>query len=69
MTRKVNEGLPDYARIHRVLMVEQPISEALMTGNGRLKRSEVISLYQTDIENEYERKTDTETSGVALNVL
>jgi len=69
MTRKVNEGLPDYAQIHRVLMVEQPISEALMTGNGRLKRSEVISLYQTDIEHEYERETDIETSGVALNVL
>ncbi len=69
MKNKVNEGLPDYAQIHRVMTIEQPIGEELITGNGRLKRNEVISRYQTDIENEYEQKMDIEKSGVVLNVL
>ncbi len=68
MTSEVNEGLPDYARIHRVMIVEQPLSEELITGNGRLKRSEVIGRYRTDIENQYQRKTDFDTSGLAANV-
>lgn len=69
MTSKVNEGLPDYARIHRVMIVEQPLSEEFITGNGRLKRSEVIGRYRADIENQYQRKTDFDTSGLAANVL
>jgi long-chain acyl-CoA synthetase len=77
MTSKVNEGLPDYARIHHVTVIEQPISEELVSANGRLKRREVICQYRTDIENKYHGKTlvdtpvDTpvDTSGVAVNVL
>ena len=69
MTSEVNEGLPDYARIHRVMIVEQPLSEEFITGNGRLKRSEVIGRYRADIENQYQRKTDFDTSGLAANVL
>ncbi len=71
MISKVNNGLPDYARIHRVMIVEQPIGEELITGNGRLKRSEVVIQYQKDIEREYEdeRKPNIETSGATVNVL
>jgi hypothetical protein len=50
------------------MIVEQPLSEELITGNGRLKRSEVIGRYRADIENQYQRKTDFDTSGLAANV-
>ncbi len=52
---RVNAGLPDYARIHRFIVAEQPFTPAngLATANGRPRRPEIAARYQDNLERLY----------------
>lgn len=52
---RVNETLPDYARIHHWLRLPEPLSKArgTLTENQRLKRDAIYDLYSAEIENLY----------------
>ena len=44
---RINEHLPDYARVKKVIMANEPFTSAngLLTGNGRLKRTAIQQKY------------------------
>ena len=52
----VNERLPDYARVRRWLIADQPFlpSNGLLTWNGRLRRRQITTIYQDRIDRLYE---------------
>lgn len=54
----VNAGLPDYARVRRWLLADQPFLPAngLLTWNGRLRRREIAAVYQSRLDNLYEEE-------------
>lgn len=52
----VNDRLPDYARIRRWLIADQPFlpNNDLLTWNGRLRRRQITTIYQDRIDRMYE---------------
>ncbi len=55
----INLTLPDYARVSKYLLSNEPFSLAnnQLTANGRLRRAEIFQHYQIAIENLYQGKT------------
>lgn len=51
---EINEALPDYARIHDFLLMEEAIDPAYITANGRLKRAAVIEHYGATINEHFD---------------
>jgi len=49
---KVNERLPDYARVRRWLIADEPFSSMndMATANGRLRRDQILAHYRTNID-------------------
>ncbi len=56
--QRVNDRLPDYARIGRWLYAEAPftLGNGLATGNGRLRRDRIMDLYGARIERLYQNE-------------
>lgn len=56
---KINQALPDYARVRNYLLADVPFSVAnnQRTANGRLRRAEIFQHYQIAIEDLYQGKT------------
>lgn len=56
---EVNDGLPDYARVGRWLLADEPFTSknGLLTPNGRLKREAIKQAYESRINAMYEEKT------------
>ncbi len=56
---RVNESLPDYARVRRWIHSEEPFSLARgeLTGNGRLRRHALLRRYGRQLEPLYHEKT------------
>lgn len=54
--QRINQTLPDYARVGQYLLSEAPFSLAngQLTANGRLRRTEIYQHYQTLIEDLYQ---------------
>lgn len=50
---KVNQGLPDYARLQKWWRVKQTQWQGLLTANGRLRREQVSDVFKDDIERLY----------------
>ena len=48
---KINKTLPDYAQIGKIIITKEPFSlkNNLLTGNGRIRRSEIINFYQNQL--------------------
>lgn len=59
---EVNGGLPDYARVSRYLLVDEPFSAAngLLTGNGRVRRSAIRARYGAALDALYQPSSQTE---------
>lgn len=55
---QTNAELPDYAQVHEYIVVAEPIDAQLMTANGRLKREQVASRYQNEINAHYQRVSE-----------
>lgn len=55
MVARVNEQLPDYARIHHWYLMEEPLSDELVTSNGRMKRDAITKHYRCLIEKHYDK--------------
>lgn len=55
---QINHMLPDYARIHRWVLADEPFSpgNGQMTSNGRLRRSDILAVYQDRIDQLYQEK-------------
>jgi long-subunit acyl-CoA synthetase (AMP-forming) len=56
LINKSNEHLPDYARVHEFILMEDELDQTLTTSNGRLKRADVINQYQSFIDAHYSSK-------------
>lgn len=52
---QVNQSLPDYARVTRWILAEQPFhfNNGLATSNGRLRRDQIFKNYQDSIQDLY----------------
>lgn len=48
---KINETLPDYAQIGKIIINKEPFSvnNNMLTGNGRIRRGEIINFYQNQL--------------------
>jgi long-chain acyl-CoA synthetase len=48
---KINENLPDYAKIGKIILSQEPFSTKnnMLTGNGRIRRDEIFKFYQNQI--------------------
>jgi long-chain acyl-CoA synthetase len=62
--RRVNEGLPDYARITRWIVAEEAFTPAngMATANGRLKRDAIFARYRAPLERLYDEEAVTHVS-------
>lgn len=49
-----NAELPDYARSHAHIVMDQPLTPDLVTPNGRLRRQLALAQFQTVIDGHYE---------------
>lgn len=49
---KINQNLPDYAQIKKIILAKEPFSQKnkMLTGNGRIRREEVFKFYQKQIK-------------------
>jgi len=56
---RVNESLPDYARVRRWIHSREPFSvnSGELTGNGRLRRHALRDRYQPQLESLYQKET------------
>jgi len=54
--RKVNDSLPDYARIRRWLLATEPFTamNEMATPNGRLRRERIFLRYRQELNALYE---------------
>lgn len=68
LVQEVNSTLPDYARVHRHLVMTQPLDASLMTGNGRLKRDLALRKYSALINQIYKTKANSTLEGAVANV-
>jgi long-chain acyl-CoA synthetase len=50
----INQSLPDYARIHHVIVPQSPLEACFQTSNGRLKREMVTTHYLAEINDCYQ---------------
>ncbi len=55
LIRQSNGGLPDYAQVHDFILMGDNLDDNLVTSNGRLKRAEILTRYQKEIESHYQR--------------
>lgn len=57
---EVNRGLPDYARVARFAMIDEPFSSAngLLTGTGRIRRRSIEQRYGALIQSLYSEEHD-----------
>lgn len=48
---KINDNLPDYAKIGKIILSQEPFSvkNNMLTGNGRIRRDEIFKFYQNQI--------------------
>lgn len=60
---KINDDLPDYARIKRWIIADKPLSSHgnLLTANGRPRRDKIAAVYQDRIDSLYDAQA-TETA-------
>ncbi|KAB7767064.1 AMP-binding protein [Xanthomonas maliensis] len=63
---EVNAGLPDYARVARIVRADRPFTAAdgLLTANGRPRREAILFHYQTAVDACYRRPATLSVSGV-----
>jgi long-subunit acyl-CoA synthetase (AMP-forming) len=63
----VNAGLPDYARVSRIVRASAPFStkDGLLTANGRPRRDAILARYGDDIEASYGRAPLFSVPGVS----
>lgn len=66
----VNQGLPDYARIHKFILALEPFSIAnqLLTDNGRLRRAAIMTHYAPAIDALYSSDSTTNPAGVVYEI-
>jgi long-chain acyl-CoA synthetase len=57
LLNKVNSGLPDYAQVHEIIVMREPLSieNAMLGETGKIKRDLVIANYQTQINHIYQQ--------------
>jgi len=62
--RRVNDSLPDYARVSRWIVAEEAFapSNGMATANGRLKRDAVFARYRAQLERLYDEEAMTRVS-------
>jgi len=67
----INENLPDYARIKKIVLANTPFSTSnqLLTDNGRLRRDAIISAFSTSITNIYSDEPHADDAGVVYDIL
>ncbi|CAN5880023.1 AMP-dependent synthetase/ligase [soil metagenome] len=59
-----NHALPDYARVHRWLLAQEPFTprNSTLTANGRLRRPQILAAFSEAIEPLYSHPNFTETN-------
>lgn len=64
---EVNAGLPDYARVSRIVRAPAPFSAGtgLLTANGRLRRDAILSHFQAEVDASYRRPASVPSTGVS----
>lgn len=64
---EVNAGLPDYARVSRIVRAAAPFSTSagLLTANGRPRRDVILSHYQAEVDASYRRPASVPPTGVS----
>jgi long-chain acyl-CoA synthetase len=62
--RRVNESLPDYARVTRWIVADEAFAPAngMATANGRLKRDAIFARYRATLERLYDEEAMTHVS-------
>ena len=58
---RINDDLPDYARIRRWIIADKPFSGHLLTANGRPRRDEIAAVYQDRIDSLYDLHSEETT--------
>ncbi|CAN5415406.1 AMP-dependent synthetase/ligase [soil metagenome] len=60
--QSANEALPDYARIRRWLLAEEPFTprNGMLTANGRLRRERILAAFSESVEGVYSHANLTE---------
>lgn len=53
LVNEANKNLPDYARVHCWIELEEPLAETFITSNGRLRRNEVLREFDGMIQDHY----------------
>lgn len=63
----VNAGLPDYARVSRIVRAPAPFSAStgLLTANGRPRREAILSYFQAEVDASYRRPATIPSMGVS----
>jgi len=64
---EVNVGLPDYARVSRIVRASAPfsVSTGLLTANGRPRRDAILSHFQAEVDASYRRPASVPSTGVS----
>ncbi len=64
---EVNAGLPDYARVSRIVRAPAPFSAStgLLTPNGRPRRDAILSHFQAEVDASYRRPVSVPPTGVS----
>lgn len=64
---QVNAGLPDYARVSRIVRAPAPFSASagLLTSNGRPRRDAILSHFQAEVDASYRRPAAVPSTGVS----
>jgi long-chain acyl-CoA synthetase len=62
--RRINQHLPDYARVQKFIVAADPFTPAnqLLTGNGRLRRAAILGQYLNAIAAIYSDTTTQPSS-------
>ena len=68
---RINKTLPDYARIHKIILAREPFSTTnhLLTDNGRLRREAILSRYAQAIDALYTEHLSSQHPGVIYDLL
>lgn len=67
--RRINQHLPDYARVQKFIVAAEPFTPAnqLLTDNGRLRRAAILDQYLNAIAAIYSDTTDQSTSSLPFS--
>lgn len=67
---RINQHLPDYARVQKFIVATEPFTPAnqLLTDNGRLRRAAIIAQYEHTIHQLYSSASTNSTTGVVYGI-